>query len=273
MQRIVLIATLFTLAAWSADAAEVRLKSEAACSGAVVRLKDVAEVVSEDENEAAALAELQLFPVPSSGKTRSVRPGEIRELLALSGVNMQSVTLSGAEKLTVRRAGTASPAKPQATAAEVVPSAYITPSTKVARSTESSGIELVPMATRALDRGSLLRATDLELRPATSQRTTGSKPLKVEDLVGQELLRPVPAGQQVLADFVQSPRLVRKNDKVRIKAIGAGVVISTDGKSLAEGGLGDNVLVEDFATKEKIVTRITGYQLVEVLGTGVKQVR
>lgn len=273
MQRIVLIATLFTLAACSADAAEVRLKSEAACSGAIVRLKDVAEIVSDDENEAAALAELQLFPVPSSGKSRNVRRGEIRELLALSGVNVQSITLSGAEKLIVSRAGPVAHAKPQTTFAEVIPSAYITPSTKVARSIESAGVELVPVATHALERGTILRATDLELRPATSQRLPGAMPQKIEDLVGQELLRQVPAGQQVFPESVQSPRLVRKNDKVRIKAIGAGVVISTDGKALAEGGLGDNVLVEDFATKEKITTRITGYQLVEVLGTGVKQVR
>jgi hypothetical protein len=31
--------------------------------------------------------------------------------------------------------------------------------------------------------------------------------------------------------------------------------------------------VEDLATKEKLVTRVTGYQVVEVLGTGVKRVR
>jgi hypothetical protein len=68
MPRISLYSLLLILAAWSADAAEVRLKSEAVCSGAIVRLKDVAEITSENENEAAALAELQLFPVPSAGK-------------------------------------------------------------------------------------------------------------------------------------------------------------------------------------------------------------
>src|SRR5687768_9453676 len=113
MQRILLYSTLLTLAAWSADAAEVRLKPEAVCSGAIVRLKDVAEIVSADENEAAALAELQLFPVPSAGKVRNVRRGEIRELLALSDVNLKAVTLGGAEKLVVRRAETQIAAKPQ----------------------------------------------------------------------------------------------------------------------------------------------------------------
>lgn len=272
MQRILLYSTLLTLAAWSADAAEVHLKPEAVCSGAIVRLKDVAEIVSADENEAAALAELQLFPVPSGGKVRNVRRGEIRELLALSDVNLKAVTLSGAERLTVRRAETQATAKPQAAAA-VVPTAYITPSTKLARSGESAGVGLVPVASRALQRGTVLRATDLELRPVATQNGNSAVLPKIEDLVGKELLRPLPAGQQLFPELVQSPRLVHRNDRVTIKAVTAGVVVSTAGKALEEGGPGDNVLVEDMATKEKLVTRVTGYQVVEVLGTGVKSVR
>ena len=143
MQRIFLYSTLLTLAAWSAEAAEVRLKSEAVCSGAVVRLKDVAEIISADANEAAALAELQLFPVPSAGKSRSVRCGEIRELLTLSDVNLKAITFSGAKKLLVRRAETAAPVK--APVATVVPTAFITPTTKLPATGESAGVELVPV--------------------------------------------------------------------------------------------------------------------------------
>ena len=272
MQRILFYSTLFTLAAWSADAAEVRLKSEAACSGAIVRLKDVAEIVSTDENESAALAELQLFPVPSVGKVRNVRRGEIRELLALSDVNLKAVTLSGAEKLIVRRAEAQPSVIPPAIAA-VIPTAYITPSTKIPRAGETAGVELVPVALRALDKGTILRAGDLELRPAAIAKESGVALLKIEDLVGKELLRPLPAGQPVFKEIVQAPRLVRRNDKVRIRAVAAGVVVSTDGKALDEGGQGDNVLVEDGATKEKLMTRVAGYRVVEILGTSVKKVR
>ena len=160
MQRILLYSTLLILAAWSADAAEVRLKSEAVCSGAIVRLKDVAEIVSADENEAAALAELQLFPVPSVGKPRFVRQGEIRELLALSDVNLKAVSLSGAEKLVVRRTGQHAPAKPPAAtgpaaaSAAVVPTAFITPSTKLPQAGESTGVELIPVTTPRSGAGS-----------------------------------------------------------------------------------------------------------------------
>jgi flagella basal body P-ring formation protein FlgA len=272
MNRIFLYSTLLTFAAWSAEAAEVRLKPEAVCSGAIVRLKDVAEVLSANENEAAALAELQLFPVPSAGKTRNVRRGEIRELLALSDVNLTAVTLSGAEKLVVRRAE-AHPSVLSPVTAAVVPTAFVTPATKIPRAGESAGVELVPVAVRPLERGALLRATDLELRPAAIQKDSGVAPLKIEDLVGKELLRSLPAGQPVFKDLVQAPRLVRRNDKVRIKAVAAGVVVSTDGKALDDGGQGDNVLVEDGATKEKLMTRVAGYRVVEILGTSVKKVR
>lgn len=273
MPRILLYSTLLTLAAWSASAAEVRLKPEATCSGAVVRLKDVAEIIAADEGEAAALAELQLFPVPSLGKTRIVRKGEIRELLALSDVNMKAITLGGADKLVIRREGTSPVAKPPAAGA-VAPTAYITPSTKVpSRSSESTGVELVPVAVRPLEHGAVLRATDLELRPAATRKGIESAPPKIEDLVGKELLRPLPAGQPVAREQVQSPRLVHRNDKVKVRAVAAGVVVSIAGKALEEGGQGDNVLVEDTTTKEKLVTRVTGFQVVEVLGTGVKSVR
>jgi flagella basal body P-ring formation protein FlgA len=272
MQRIFLYSTLLTLAAWSAEAAEVRLKSEAACSGAIVRLKDVAEITSANENEAAALAEVQLFPVPSVGKPRSVRRGEIRELLALSEVNLNGITWSGADKLVVRRAEQKVAAKPQVAAA-VAATAFMTPSTRIPRAGETAGVELVPVVTRAMERGTILRIADLELRPAPIQPGEGSAPLKIDDLVGKEVLRSLPAGQQVLRELVQFPRLVHRNDKVTIKAVASGVVVSITGKALEEGGLGDNILVEDLATKEKLVTRVTGYQVVEVLGTGVKKVR
>jgi flagella basal body P-ring formation protein FlgA len=272
MQRIFLYSLVLTLVAWSAEGAEVRLKSEAVCSGAIVRLKDVAEIVSDNEDEAAALAELQLFPVPSIGKPRHVRRGEIRELLVLSEVNLNAITWSGAEKLVVRRAEQKASAKSQVAAA-VVPTAFITPSTKVSRAGEPAGVVLVPVATRALERGTVLRASDLELRPATIQQAEGTAPLKIEDLAGKETLRALSAGQQVLKELVQFPRLVHRNDKVTIKAVGAGVVVSMTGKALEEGGQGDNIMVEDLATKEKLVTRVTGYQVVEVLGTAVRKVR
>jgi flagellar basal body P-ring formation protein FlgA len=273
MPRIPLYTVLLTFAAWSADAAEVRLKSEATCSGAVVRLKDVAEIVSGDEGEAAALAELQLFPVPSAGKTRLVRKGEIHELLALSDVNLKAVIVSGADKLVIRREGARSAAKPQAAGA-VVASALITPSTKVSsQPSESIGVELIPVAVRPLERGAVLRSADLELRTAPPSLGRGQPPLKIADLVGKELLRALPAGQPISGDLVQSQRLVHRGDKVTVKALASGVVVTISGKALEEGGSGDNVLVEDSTTKEKLVTRVSGYQAVEVLGTGVKSVR
>jgi flagella basal body P-ring formation protein FlgA len=273
MQRIFLYATVLTLAAWSADAAEIRLKSEAVCCGGIVRLKDVAEISAANEQEVATLAELQLFPVPTVGKPRNVRRGEIRELLALSDVNLKAITFSGAERLVVRRETQHSAAKPKSAAVTALPTAYITPSTVIPTANEVAGVELVPVAARALERGFLLRAADLEMRSAPILQRNGIAPLKIADLVGKELLRPLPAGQPIVRDFVQSPRLVNRNDKITIKAVAAGVVVSTIGKALEDGGQGDNILAEELLSKEKLVTRVTGYQMVEVLGTGVRSVR
>ena len=155
----------------------------------------------------------------------------------------------------------------------VIPTAFVTPFTKVAgRSAAGTGMELVPVSIRALERGDVLRESDLELRPAKTS-PTGKTPPTIAGLVGKELLRPLPAGQSVALDYVQTSRLVHRGDKVTVKALAAGVVVTTTGKALEDGGAGENVVVEELGTKEKLVTRVAGFQAVEILGTGVKSVR
>ena len=269
MKRILLYASLLILTGWTAGGAEVRLKSEAICSGAVVRLKDLAEIIEADEQEAAALAEISLFPVPSAGKTRIVRHGEVRELLALSDVNLKAVTFSGADKIIVRRAGAQAPLVGTGSPTMVLPSSLITPTTRLP-SQQSTGVELIPVAIRPLERGAILRASDLEFRPAAVRQASGAPPT-MEDLVGKEAIRALPPGQAVSKDLVQTPRLVHRGDKVTVRSLSAGVVVSITGKAMEEGGRGDNIQVEDPATREKLLTRVTGFQVVEVLGTGVKK--
>lgn len=94
-------ATLVLLASFSVVAAEVRLRSEAGCSGAVVRVADVAEVFADDARVAQALAEITICPAPSSGGGRLISQQEMREMLALSGVDRKAAVVTGSETVTV----------------------------------------------------------------------------------------------------------------------------------------------------------------------------
>jgi hypothetical protein len=97
-----LLPTIILLTA-SASAAEVRLRSAAICSGSVTRVADVAEVFAPDHRVANALAEIPLCPAPAAGQSRVLSQDDVRQLLALSGVERKTATVSGSESVTISR--------------------------------------------------------------------------------------------------------------------------------------------------------------------------
>ena len=85
----------------AALAVEVRLRSTAAAAAAVVRLADVAEILGDDAHVAAALATVSVCPAPSPGSQRILTQHDVRQLLALSGVERGDVSVTGSESVTV----------------------------------------------------------------------------------------------------------------------------------------------------------------------------
>lgn len=104
------------LAASSAQAAEVRLRSTVSCPATIVRLGDVAEFVESDPAVAADLAAVPLFPAPSAGKSRQLDRHHVRQLLAISGIDLMQITLTGSETVVIQGAAglVARPASPNA---------------------------------------------------------------------------------------------------------------------------------------------------------------
>lgn len=89
----------------SASAAEVRLRSAAVCSGSIARVADVAEIFGPDHRVADALAEIPLCPAPAAGQSRVLSQDDVRQLLALSGVERKTATVTGSESVTISRDG------------------------------------------------------------------------------------------------------------------------------------------------------------------------
>jgi hypothetical protein len=95
------------LAAASAGATEVRLRSAVNCSATVVRLGDLAEIASDDPAVAGDLASLALFPAPPAGGSRQLDRHQVRQLLVFSGIDMTKVTITGSELVVVQTTGKA----------------------------------------------------------------------------------------------------------------------------------------------------------------------
>ena len=62
--------------------------------------------------------------------------------------------------------------------------------------------------------------------------------------------------------------LVKRNAIVTVHSLAAGVKITTSGKSLADAAAGESVLVELDDSREKILARVAGPQLVEIRAGG-----
>jgi len=85
-------------------AAELQLRRECRCSGPVVTLGDVAEVLAADSAQAEVLAAVELFPTPPSGRKRFLQVRQLQDLLLARGVDLLEHRISGASQVAVLRA-------------------------------------------------------------------------------------------------------------------------------------------------------------------------
>jgi flagella basal body P-ring formation protein FlgA len=121
---------------------------------------------------------------------------------------------------------------------------------------------------RALSPGETVRAVDVELRPLDTP-LRGVMPLsQVSEAVGQEVTRPVAAGQPLDARWLQRPLLVRRGEAVVVYARAAGVCVRTTAKATQDASLGDLVTLESLENRQRFSARVTGLQQADVYASG-----
>lgn len=95
------VACALILLAAGGQAAEVRLRSSAVVRSPVVRLADVAEVFAHDPAVVEGLSLIALSPAPAAGAEKSLTQHDVRQMLVTSGVERQSVRITGSDRVTV----------------------------------------------------------------------------------------------------------------------------------------------------------------------------
>ncbi|MDR1483950.1 MAG: flagellar basal body P-ring formation chaperone FlgA [Planctomycetaceae bacterium] len=85
-------------------AAEIRFNTDSRVGDVLVRLGDVAEVISDSHSEVARLKQIILFHSPQPDEPRTITFTEIRDLLVRLGVNVFDHNFTGAKKITVSNA-------------------------------------------------------------------------------------------------------------------------------------------------------------------------
>lgn len=99
--------------------------------------------------------------------------------------------------------------------------------------------------TRTLRPGALIAASDLTVRDGVQPGMFD----RVSDVVGQEARVALYAGRPIPFDAIGAPAIVNRNQIVPIYFYAGGLSITTEGRALERGGIGDRVRVMNLSSR------------------------
>jgi flagella basal body P-ring formation protein FlgA len=99
------VAVLAVCATAASAATQISLRDNVEMTKHVVRLGDVAEISSDDAEQARDLASLPLIPAPVAGGQQFLRQREIKDAIAAHGIDLKSLTIGGAKHVKITGSG------------------------------------------------------------------------------------------------------------------------------------------------------------------------
>lgn len=122
----------------------------------------------------------------------------------------------------------------------------------------------VVVVARPLARGARLQAQDLEV----VRRDLAALPRgyfdTIDAVVGNLARQSLPAGQVLQANQVESPRLVRRGEKVILRVSSSGFEVSMSGSALSDGVMGQRIQVRNDRSKRVVEGEVVAVGAVRV---------
>lgn len=128
----------------------------------------------------------------------------------------------------------------------------------------------VPVLKRSVRAGEVIKAEDIELRDYPKSRSRSDTVLDVASLVGKSPERVISAGRPVRSMELEQPRVVKKNDLVKMVYNQGAMSISTSGQAMSDGIKGSMINVKNIASN-KIVQAMVQDANTVVIGSGEMQ--
>jgi len=122
----------------------------------------------------------------------------------------------------------------------------------------------VPVLSRALNHGDIIRARHIETIKMRSSRINSGTILSAADLVGMTPRRMVLDGKPIVANDVEAPRIVKRGESVTLNFKSGSLELSAMGKALEHGSKGDLVRVVNNSSNRTIEALVTGEREVTV---------
>ena len=122
----------------------------------------------------------------------------------------------------------------------------------------------VLVASRALPRGHVIKASDLQLETRDLATLHGGYITETRSAIGQSLRRPLIIGAVITPNTIKPARVIRRGEKVTILAERKGLEVRMSGVALADGAPGDLLKVRNVLSKKVIQGIITKHGEVKV---------
>jgi flagella basal body P-ring formation protein FlgA len=115
---------------------------------------------------------------------------------------------------------------------------------------------VVPM--RDIARGEVLSLSDLGYQTVAPGTAMLGALSSAEDLVGLETRRVLHMGESLRLSDLRRPVLVAKGAMVTMSFEAPGIVLTTNGRAMSEGGLGETVTIQNPISFRQITAVVTG---------------
>lgn len=101
------------------------------------------------------------------------------------------------------------------------------------------------VAARTIRANAIILPSDVTMSTAEIPNGFG----RVDDVVGQEARQILYAGRPVFLDSIGPPAIVTRNQIVRLSFAGTGLSITTDGRALERGAVGDRIRIMNLSSR------------------------
>lgn len=115
----------------------------------------------------------------------------------------------------------------------------------------------VVVVQQPLRRGVIISATDVEM--VSVDISKAKDPLfSIEDVLGQQVVRSMRAGQLVERKYIEYPPVIKKGDFVRIIAQRGSMVLTASGVARQDGRLNETIRVQNSSSQKEVRGRVVG---------------
>ena len=103
----------------------------------------------------------------------------------------------------------------------------------------------IVVPSRTIRPAAIITAQDVTVRSGSRNDSFD----RVEDVIGQEARIALYPGRPIPFDAVGPPAIISRNQIVEMRFEGRGILISTEGRALERGGVGDRVRIMNLTSK------------------------